>query len=108
MLPGPLQLSEAELRKVIRRALHQGELIYGNLLLEKLAGHGVTMVDLLHVCEHWELIRSVRWAGEAWRYRIEGPNSDGKWMAVVLSVKDPDVEVVAITGFRFARGKTKR
>ncbi len=70
--------------------------------------YGITIVDLLHVCEHWELIRSVRWAGGTWRYRIEGPNSDGKWMAVVLSVKDSDAEVVAITGFRFARGKTKR
>jgi hypothetical protein len=46
--------------------------------------------------------------GGAWRYRIEGPNRDGKWMAVVLSVNDPDAEVVAIAGFRFARGKTKR
>jgi hypothetical protein len=108
LLPWPKQLSEAELRKVIGRALYQGELIYGSTLMEKLASHGVTMVDLLHVCGHWELIRSVRWAGGAWRYRIEGPNSDGKWMAVVLSVKDPDAEVVAITGFRFARGKTKR
>lgn len=108
MLPRPKQHSEAELRKVIGRVLHQGELIYGGTLLKKLASHGVTMVDLLHVCEHWELIRTVRWAGGAWRYRIEGPNSDGKWMAVVLSVKDSDAEVVAITGFRFARGKTKR
>lgn len=108
MLPRPSPISEAELRKAIGRALHQGEFVYGSTLLEKLASHGVTMVDLLHVCEHWELIRSVRWAGGAWRYRIEGPNSDGKWMAVVLSAKDPDAEVVAITGFRFARGKTKR
>ena len=108
MLPRPPQLSGAELRKVIGRALQQGELIYGSTLLEKLAGHGVTMVDLLHVCEHWELIRTVRWVDGEWRYRIEGPNSDGKWMAVVLSVNDPDAEVVAITGFRFAQGKTKR
>lgn len=81
--------------------------LYSPQLFEKLARHGVSIQDLLYVSEHWELIRITRRVHGEWRYRIEGPNLDGKWMAVVLSVKGPSA-VVAITGFRFARGKTTR
>lgn len=104
MLPRPDQLSEADLRKVITNARRGNGFLYSPQLFEKLARHGVSIQDLLHVSDHWELIRSTRWVHGEWRYRIEGPNLDGKWMAVVLSVKGPS-SVVAITGFRFARGK---
>lgn len=107
MLPRPDQLSEADLRKVIANARRGNGFLYSPQLFEKLARHGVSIQDLLHVSEHWELIRTTRWAQGEWRYRIEGLNLDEKWMAVVLSVKGPS-SVVAITGFRFARGKTKR
>lgn len=107
MLPYQEQLSEADLRKVIAKARRGGGFLYSPQLFEKLGRHGVSVQDLLYVSEHWELIRTTRLVHGEWRYRIEGPNLDGKWMAVVLSVKGPSA-VVAITGFRFARGKTTR
>ncbi len=107
MLPRQNQLSETDLRKAIASARRGDGFLYSPQLFEKLALHGVSIQDLLYVSEHWELIRSTRWVYGEWRYRIEGPNLDGKWMAVVLSVKGPSA-VVAITGFRFARGKTPR
>ena len=103
----PRRLSEAELRKVITEARNSDSFLYSHQLFEKLAKHGVSVQDLLHVSDHWEVMRSTRLVQGEWRYRLEGPNLDGKWMAVVLCVKGPS-SVVAITGFRFARGKKTR
>ena len=107
MLPYPEPLAEPELRQVIEAARGAGELLYSSRLFDKLAKHGVSIQDLLHICRHWELIRTTRWVQSEWRYRIEGPTLDGKWMAAVVSVKTSS-SVVVITGFRFARGKKKR
>lgn len=107
MLPHAEPLSEPELRQVIEAARGAGELLYSSRLFEKLVKHGVSIQDLLYICQHWELIRTTRWAHGEWRYRIEGPTLDGKWMAAVVSVKT-STSVVVITGFRFARGKKKR
>ncbi|MGH7146656.1 MAG: hypothetical protein ACREIJ_01975 [Nitrospiraceae bacterium] len=105
MLPRHSQLSEADLRRVFEKALSSAEgFLYSPKLFEKLERHGVSIQDLLHVCRHWELIRSTRWQYGEWRYRVEGANLDGKWMAAVVSVKGP-TSILVITGFRFARGK---
>jgi len=105
LLHRPEPLSEADLRRVFAKTLSGLEgLLYSPKLFEKLERHGVSIQDLLHVCRHWELIRSTRWQYGEWRYRVEGPNLDGKWMAAVVSVKSPS-SILAITGFRFARGK---
>jgi uncharacterized DUF497 family protein len=103
----PPELSEAELRKVIVQARRGDSFLYSPRLFEKLARHGVSIQDLLYVSDHWEVLRSTRLVQGEWRYRLEGPNLDDKWMAVVLSVKET-ASVIAITGFRFARGKKTR
>lgn len=103
----PSALSEAELRKVIAQARRRDSFLYSQHLFEKLARHGVSIQDLLHVSDHWEVLRSTRLVQGEWRYRLEGPNLDDKWMAVVLCVKEA-ASVIAITGFRFARGKKTR
>jgi len=106
LLHRPDPLSETDLRRVFAKALSSPDgLVYSPKLFEKLGRHGVSIHDLLHVCRNWELIRSTRWQYGEWRYRVEGLNLDGKWMAVVVSVKSPS-SILAITGFRFARGKT--
>lgn len=109
MLPSVPPLTEPDLRRVIDRALaHEGRFVYGARIFEKLATHGVSMVDLVHVCRHWEVLRSTRFDYGEWRYRIEGPNTDGKWMAVVLSIQPAPERAVAITAFQFARGRKTR
>lgn len=41
-----------------------------------------------------------------WRYVLEGPNLNAKWMRVVVAHNTvPAEQFVAITGFRYSRGK---
>lgn len=109
MLPIEPPLTATELRRVLDQVLsREGALVYGASLFEKLARRGVTVLDLLNVCRRWEVLRSTRFEYGEWRYRIEGPNLDGKWMAVVLSVRPDPPRAVAITAFRFARGRRSR
>lgn len=104
-------LSQEDLRQAIQQALNNKDgarFMYDpGKLLEKLEKHGVSIQDLLCVCRGWEVLQSTRWDGGTWRYRIEGYNSDKKWMAAVLSVMVNPTVVVAITGFRFSRGGRK-
>ena len=109
MLPVDPPLTATELRVVLDQVLtSEGALVYGARLFEKLARRGVSVLDLLHVCRHWDVLRSTRVEYGEWRYRIEGPNLDGKWMAMVLSVRPDPPRAVAITAFRFARGRKRR
>lgn len=107
----PQSLSEEDLRQAIEHALNNingAKFIYDpEKLLEKLEKHGVSIQDLLCVCRGWEVFRSTRWERGTWRYRIEGYNSDKKWMAAVLSVTVNPTVVVAITGFRYSKGRRK-
>ena len=109
MLPVDPPLTATELRVVLDQVLTRDvALVYGARLFEKLARHVVSVLDLLHVCRRWEVVHSTRFEYGEWRYRIEGPNLDGKWMAVVLSVQPEPPRAVAITAFRFARGRKRR
>ena len=105
----PVPLSVDALRKVIKAALdNQGKarFRYGVNLFEKLQGHGVSIQDLLYVCHQWQILRSMRWQKGAWRYRIEGDNCNGQWMAAVVAIWRDDV--IAITGFGFTKGRNKK
>ena len=96
-----------ELRRVIEKALAEKDgatFVYQPELFEKLEKHGVTIQDVIHVCRGWEVLRDVRRDGVSWCYKICGWNCDKKWMAVVLAVNNHS-DVIAITGFRFSRGR---
>jgi len=106
----PSRLGAEQLREVIVAALNsefRAKFIFQDDLFDKLQGHGVSDLDLLHVCRNWQRLHGSSWDGTAWRYRIEGDNLDGKWMAVVLAVYVNPILVVAITGFQFSRGRRK-
>lgn len=104
------RLSEGQLREALLAALNGefgAKFILQEGLFDKLEAHGVSDLDLLHVCKSWQVLRESSWDGSAWRYRIEGDNLDGKWMAVVLAVYINPIIAVAITGFQFSRGRRK-
>lgn len=101
------KLEDEELRRIIEDALAEkdgAKFVYQPELFDKLEKHRATIQDLLHVCRKWEVLQDVRWDGVSWRYKICGWNCDNKWMAVVLAINDRS-NVVAITGFRFSRGR---
>ena len=103
------KLGDDELRPIIEGALTEkdgAKFVYQPELFDKLEKHRVTIQDLLHVCRNWEILQDVRWDGVSWRYKICGWNCDNKWMAVVLAINNHS-NVVAITGFRFSRGRRK-
>jgi hypothetical protein len=107
--PRPTPLSESELRRAIGDAISgkNGLFLYNPDLLGKLAGHGVSTQDLLHVCHAWQAM-TPEWDDRynGWRYILEGPNLNGKWMRVVIAHNAaPAEQFVAITGFRYSRGQ---
>ncbi|THJ23340.1 MAG: hypothetical protein CAF45_008065 [Nitrospira sp. CG24E] len=102
-------LSNAELRKALEDAISRGigVFFYDPALLGKLAGHNVSTQDLLHVCHTWRVM-TPEWDEKynCWRYVLEGPNLNAKWMRVVVAHNTvPAEQFVAITGFRYSRGK---
>ena len=41
-----------------------------------------------------------------WRYVLQGMNLNGNWMKVIIAHHaSPPEEIMAITGFRYSRGK---
>ncbi len=107
----PAKLSEEELRRAILQALDEKDgarFVYDEKLSKKLADRRLSVQDLRCVCRDWQHLRSIEWDGSSWRYRVEGENLDGRWMATVLAVELNPTVVIAITGFRFARGRRKR
>jgi len=107
----PTPLSEVQLRQAIEDAIagRRGAFLYAPDLIDKLAARGVSIQDLLHVCHTW-LVMTAEWDDPycCWRYMVEGPNLDARWMLVVLAHNTvPKEEFIAITGFRYSRGKKK-
>ena len=82
-------LSRQEAVDRLRRCLEEGAVIPGAHFRQELAHEGLTIADA------WQVLRSGRIydppeqdikTGE-WKYRVEGPEPGGKWMAVVFSFK---------------------
>jgi hypothetical protein len=101
-------LSEAELRPAIEDAIsgRRGAFVYAPGLFEKLDSRNVSIQDLLHVCHTWQKL-TVEWDDKynGWRYLLDGPNLNGNWMRVILARNTTPEEIVAVTGFRYSRGR---
>jgi len=87
---GPLKTQEAE--DLLRHCLEDGQVIVGKHFREELAKEKVTFQDALGVlrrgCIYDPPEHDVR-SGE-WKYRVEGHELDGKWLAIVFSFKAVD------------------
>lgn len=104
----PAPLSDDVLRQAILDAIANtggAKFVFADGLYEKLAVRGVSDQDLLCVCRQWERVTARTWDKLSWRYRIEGENLDGHWMSVVVAVSTTQSTIVAITAFRFSRGR---
>lgn len=82
-------LSRQKAVDLLRRCLEEGEVIPGAHFRQELANEGLTIADA------WQVLRSGRIydpteqdirTGE-WKYRIEGHEPEGKWIAIVFSFK---------------------
>jgi hypothetical protein len=107
----PAQLTEAALREAIENAINERGAIfaYAPDLFKKLQKHNVSIQDLLHICRAWTVLGEARWDDnyDGWRYRIEGINLNGKWMAGVLAVNINPQMIVAFTGYRLSPKRRK-
>jgi hypothetical protein len=103
-------LSDDQLREILVQAIEAkagARFIIDERCMAKLEKRGLSIVDMLHVARNWERVGKRTWDGSAWRYKIEGPNIDCKWMASVAAIYLNPTSVVAITGFIFSRGRPK-
>jgi len=108
----PQYLSDAELKRVIVAALNNDDgakFTYNpEELLPKLEKHGVSIQDLIHVCRNWVWVRERKWDSSTWRYVVEGENLDGRWMRVVIATYTNPINVIAVTGFNYSRGRKQK
>lgn len=67
----------------------EGEVIPGKHFLEQLEEENLTFPDCLHVLRYGNLCDSPEQDVKtgAWKYRIEGQEPDGKWIAVIFCFK---------------------
>lgn len=103
-------LVDEELRKALDQALrneNEARYVIDEKCIAKIEARNLSTQDLSHILRHWEKVGEPKWDGAAWRYKIEGYNIDGKWMAAVVAVYVNPIIVVAVTGFFFSRGRPK-
>ncbi len=62
-----------------------GRFLYGPDLFEKLEKHKCSILDLSHVCRTWEREAHELDDYDCWRYVLEGPNLNGKWMRAIVA-----------------------
>ncbi len=89
--------------ELIRHCLQDGEISYGNHFKQELAAEQASLQDA------WSVLRTGQIYGEPerdvrtgeWKYRVEGHEPDGKWLAIVLCFKSTE-RAFLITVFSIA------
>jgi hypothetical protein len=105
---GCLSVHDAEER--MRRCLEEGAVIPGRHFRDELAKEGIDLQDAWIVLRYGHIYdppeRDIK-AGE-WKYRMEGPEPDGKWTVIVFSFKTVDIAFL-ITVFTVKhRGRARK
>jgi hypothetical protein len=96
-------LRRQEALDLLHHCLEEGEIVPSRHFRDELANESVTFEDA------WIVLRSGAIYDEPeqdiktgeWKYRVEGHEPDGKWMAVVLTFKSTD-RALLITIFSIA------
>jgi hypothetical protein len=92
---------------LLRFCIEQGEVVWGKHFKEELSKEGISLTDAWWVLRRGRIFDAPEpdiKTGE-WKYRIEGHEPGGKWLAIVFSFKTVE-RAFLITVFSIeARGK---
>ena len=86
------RLSNQDAQDLVRRCRVEGRIIVGRHFRDELANERLVLTDV------WEVLRTGQIYGEPepdirtreWKYRMEGWEQGGKWLAIVFSFKAMD------------------
>jgi hypothetical protein len=105
---GCLSIRDAEER--IRHCLERGAVIPGKHFSEELANEGINLQDAWIVLRYGHIYdapeKDIK-KGE-WKYRMEGPEPDGKWAVIVFSFKTVDVAFLITVFIVKHRGRERK
>lgn len=90
MLIGVMQATEAE--DLLHYCMDQGEVTWGPHFSTALRHEKLVMIDALEVLKRGRIYSPAEEdikTGE-WKYRVEGYEPDGKWLAILFSFKKMD------------------
>ena len=102
-----LSIHDAEER--MHHCLESGAVVAGRHFRQELANEGISLQDawiVLHQGHIYDAPEMNVKTGE-WNYRMEGPEPDGKWVAIVFSFKAVDIAFM-ITAFTAKRRREKK
>lgn len=86
------RLSRQEAVKLLRECVRIGKIIPGKHFRDELAKEGLIFPDALRVLKTGQIYKEPEpdpKTGE-WKYRVEGREVDGKWLAIVFCFKATD------------------
>lgn len=86
------RLSRQDAVKLLRECVRVGKIIPGKHFRDELAAEGLIFPDALRVLKTGQIYNEPEpdsKTGE-WKYRIEGREVDGKWLAIVFCFKATD------------------
>lgn len=86
------RLSRPEAVKHLRECLRSGKIIPGKHFRDELAKEGLILPDALHVLKTGNIFQEPECDPQTgdWKYRIEGREVDGKWLAIVFCFRATD------------------
>jgi len=86
------RLSRPEAVKLLRECLRIGKIIPGKHFRDELAAEGLILPDALRVLKTGNIFHEPECdlkTGD-WKYRVEGREVDGKWLAIVFCFRATD------------------
>jgi hypothetical protein len=86
------RLSRTEAVKLLRECVRIGRIIPGKHFRDELANEGLILPDALRVLKAGNIFQEPECdlkTGD-WKYRVEGSEVDGKWLAIVFCFKAVD------------------
>jgi Domain of unknown function (DUF4258) len=86
------RLSRHEAVKLLRECLRIGKIIPGKHFRDELAKEGLILPDALRVLKTGNIFQEPECDPKTgdWKYRVEGREVDGKWLAIVFCFRATD------------------
>jgi hypothetical protein len=84
--------SRQEAVKLLRECLRAGKIIPGKHFRDELAAEGLILPDALRVLKTGNIFQEPECDPKTgdWKYRVEGGEVDGKWLAIVFCFRATD------------------